>query len=354
MARYLTVVALLAASLVSPAVAHPGVDIEAEIAERRAFIEGPHFRSLSTCSSAIKGRDHERISARMDKYDELRARRGLETLDRRSFLDVLKTNHHSNKTVGPDSTPEEVFGSNNSCILQPKVTEGPYYSDEAKLTLRICTKGVSGELVRQDITDDEPGVPLTFEVQLIDTTTCEPLSNVALEAWFCNSTGVYGGISARGNGNPNDPEIPYNTALRGIQFSDDDGIVTFDAIAPGHYTGRAVHIHIMAHIGATQLANGTIGGGHIAQVGQLFLDQSLNEEIALVAPYSTNTQPFTRNVQDGIMANEAGTSDPVLNYVYVGDDVSEGLFGWASVGLNPSASYSPHAAGHYNGAAPRK
>jgi protocatechuate 3,4-dioxygenase beta subunit len=48
--------------------------------------------------------------------------------------------------------------------------------------------GVSGELVRDDITDGEPGIPLTFEVQLIDVTTCLPLSNIALEAWYCNST----------------------------------------------------------------------------------------------------------------------------------------------------------------------
>ena len=47
---------------------------------------------------------------------------------------------------------------------------------------------VSGELVRSDITDGEPGVPLFFDVQLIDTNTCKPIPNVALEAWYANST----------------------------------------------------------------------------------------------------------------------------------------------------------------------
>lgn len=230
-------------------------------------------------------------------------------------------------------------------------------------------KGVSGELVRKDITDGEPGVPLTFEVQLIDVNTCEPLPNIALEAWYCNSTGVYGGVSARGNGNTADPNIPYNTALRGIQFSDENGIATFDAIAPGHYTGRAVHIHskfhrfsifrgsttktapVLAHLGATELANGTISGGTIPQIGQIFFDQTLNTEIAKIAPYSTNTQPFTLNSQDSIMRNEASTSDPVLNYVYVGDDLSEGIFGWASVGINTNNKYTARPAAHYNGPA---
>ncbi|KAH6655239.1 Intradiol ring-cleavage dioxygenase [Truncatella angustata] len=334
MARYFAVVALLATSLVGGVMAHPGSDIQAEIERSAAWQAHPEYRSLKPCQGAIKARDHKLVSARMEKFDKLREKRGME---KRTFQEVLTTNHHSNKTVTPDSTPEEIFGSDNSCILQPTVTEGPYW--------------VSGELVRQDITDGEEGVPLTFDVQLIDTTTCEPLSNVALEAWYCNSTGVYGGVSARGNGNTNDPTIPYNTALRGIQYSDDDGVLSFDTIVPGHYTGRAVHIHIMAHIGATTLANGTIAGGHVAQVGQLFFDQSLNEEVDTVAPYNTNTQAFTVNARDGIMAQEAATSDPVLNYVYLGNSVEDGIFGWATVGVNPNKVINPHAAAHYNGPA---
>lgn len=47
---------------------------------------------------------------------------------------------------------------------------------------------VTGELVRTDITQGEAGVPLTFDIQLIDTNTCKPISNVAVEAWYSNST----------------------------------------------------------------------------------------------------------------------------------------------------------------------
>ncbi|KAK6219309.1 exonuclease II Exo2 [Pestalotiopsis sp. IQ-011] len=334
MARYFSTVALLATSLLGGVMAHPGADVEAEIAARAAWQADPEYRSLKSCEANIKARDSKLIDARIEKFSKLREKRGME---KRSFKDVLLTSHHSNKTVTPDSTPEEIFGSDNSCILQPQTTEGPYW--------------VSGELVREDITDAEPGVPLTFEIQLIDTTTCEPLSNVALEAWYCNSTGVYGGLQARGNGNPNDPDSFYNTALRGIQFSDDDGVLSFDAIMPGHYIGRAVHIHIMAHIDATTLANGTIGGGHVAQVGQLFFDQTLNNAVGEVAPYSTNTQAFTVNSKDGIMAQEAATSDPVMQYVYLGDSVDDGVFAWATVGVNPNKVINPKAAAHYSGPA---
>lgn len=104
-------------------------------------------------------------------------------------------------------------------------------------------QGVSGEYVRQDITDGHPGVPLTFDVQVIDTTTCEPLPQVALEAWHCNTTGVYGGVVNGGNGNSADASNINNTMFRGIQFSNDNGILQFDTTFPGHYTGRTTHIH---------------------------------------------------------------------------------------------------------------
>lgn len=125
MVRYLTTVALLATSLLG-VTAHPGADLAAEVAERAAFVNSPEYRDLATCKKTIKERDHHLVKSRMDKFDKLREARGIPTLDRRTFKDVLLTDHHSNKTVDSSSTPEEVFGSNNSCILQPHVTEGPY------------------------------------------------------------------------------------------------------------------------------------------------------------------------------------------------------------------------------------
>ena len=47
---------------------------------------------------------------------------------------------------------------------------------------------VTGELVRQDITEDQQGVPLYMDFQLIDTNTCEPLPNIYTDIWYCNAT----------------------------------------------------------------------------------------------------------------------------------------------------------------------
>ncbi len=44
-------------------------------------------------------------------------------------------------------------------------------------------------------------------------------------------------------GDPNDSSILKGTALRGIQPTDSHGIASFDTLLPGHYSGRATHIH---------------------------------------------------------------------------------------------------------------
>lgn len=152
---------------------------------------------------------------------------------------------------------------------------------------------------------------------------------------------------ASNNGNTADTTNINNTALRGIQVSDDDGVLSFTTLVPGWYTGRAVHIHVLAHIDATvNTDNNTIEGGTISHVGQLFFDQSLLTEVAKVDPYSTNTQTVTKNAADSIFKQEAASSDPVVNYVLLGDDVSEGLFGWVTVGIDPTISKTVSAAAY--------
>lgn len=47
---------------------------------------------------------------------------------------------------------------------------------------------VTGELIRKNIVDGQAGVPLYLDVQMIDTNTCEPVSDIYLDFWHCNST----------------------------------------------------------------------------------------------------------------------------------------------------------------------
>jgi protocatechuate 3,4-dioxygenase beta subunit len=160
--------------------------------------------------------------------------------------------------------------------------------------------------------------------------------------WHCNATGVYSGVIASGNGNSSDESNLNNTFLRGISPTDSDGVVTFDTIFPGHYTGRTNHIHILAHLNATaNTANNTLANsGNIIHVGQIFFDTDLIDLVEATAPYTTNTQNVTTNEEDGILAQEAADVDPMLEYVLLGDDVSAGLFGWLVVGVDSSYDFT--------------
>lgn len=73
---------------------------------------------------------------------------------------------------------------------------------------------------------------------------------------------------------------------------------------------------------------------HSSHVGQIFFDQDLITEVEKNTPYSTNTQELTENSNDSILATEADTTDPFVEYVLLGDDVSDGIFAWVSIAVN--------------------
>lgn len=85
--------------------------------------------------------------------------------------------------------------------------------------------------------------------------------------------------------------------------------------------------------------NGTISGVTAMHVGQLFFDQDLITEVDTVSPYSDDDSTLTTNAEDSIFAGEAATSDPIVQYVLLGDTIDEGLLAWISVGVDTSESY---------------
>ncbi|KAM3499277.1 hypothetical protein MY10362_007449 [Beauveria mimosiformis] len=307
--------------------AHPGHDLSEEIAERQLFLRSVRRATLAHCADKLKARGVEaaNIARRSAAVEKKRTARGIK---RRDVDSDLSTSHNSTDTGYTENTSvSELFSSNGSCLLTPEVTQGPYY--------------VGGESLRKDVTDSEPGIDITLDYQVIDVDTCEPVPDVYVEIWHCNSTGVYSGVVANSNGDSSDESNIDNTALRGIQATDSDGVAQFQSIFPGHYTDRATHIHIMVHTNATLYANQTLGNQvYASHVGQAFFDQDLIDAADKVSPYSENEQELTENSSDFLLSEEAGTDgvDPLMNYVYLGDDLSEGLFAWLAFGINTTYS----------------
>ncbi|KAM5356465.1 hypothetical protein ACJ41O_003111 [Fusarium nematophilum] len=311
------------------AVAHPGHDHRQEAAERRDFLNTVKRSSLAHCADKLKARGVEarNIARRSAQIAKTRQKRGLKKRDLESVLSTSHNQTDQGYTLNTDAAT--LFAGINSCVLTPEVTQGPYY--------------VAGEYVRENIIEDQEGVNVILDYQVIDVETCDPVPDVYVEMWHCNSTGVYSGIVASGNGDSEDSTNINNTWLRGIQRTDTDGVAQFESTFPGHYTSRATHIHIMVHANATLLPNMTLGSENYAShVGQAFFDQDLITEVEKLEPYASNTQELTANEDDGILAEETATDgvDPFLEYTLLGDDLSDGIFAWLAFGVNTTQSQS--------------
>ncbi|PHH56225.1 hypothetical protein CFIMG_000445RA [Ceratocystis fimbriata CBS 114723] len=315
---------------------HPGHSVAEEALERRAFLNSVKCSSLAHCASKLKARGviERNIARRTAQLEKARAKRSIR---KRDLETILATDHNKTSMGYTTSTDAAtLFAGYNSCLLTPEVTVGPYY--------------VSGEYVREDMSEDQEGLDLVLDYQVIDVDTCEPVPNVYVEIWHCNSTGVYSGVVASGNGDSSDTSNLNNTFLRAIQGTDDDGVAQFNSIFPGHYTGRATHIHVMVHTNATLLANQTLGSDNYAShTGQSFFDQSLIEAVEALEPYASNTQELTENADDSILAEETATDgvDPFLEYTLLGDELSDGLFAWLAFGINTTQSTSITPASFY-------
>jgi hypothetical protein len=68
----------------------------------------------------------------------------------------------------------------------------------------------------------------------------------------------------------------------------------------------------------------------------MFVDTSLGDEVFAIGAYANNTSARTSNDEDNILAQQAATIDPFLEYVYLGDDASEGLLMWTQLAVNVS------------------
>lgn len=317
-----TLLALVAAT----ATAHPG-EVESHLTARELAVKRNHHaaakRGLAACEEkasyrAMKARAVDRRAAMAKRH----AKRDLAT--------IIATDHEYNGTakITPTfSTADEIFASTSTCLLTPEGEIGPFY--------------VPGEYVREDLREGQKGVDVVVDGQFIDVETCEPIEGLYWDIWNCNATGIYGGVQSTLNlGNYDDASNLDNTMLRGIGLSDEDGVVQFTTLFPGHYDGRATHHHVVATLNATKLANNTISGGTVAHVGQLFWDQSLIYEVEATAPYNTSDVDITLNEDDHVVIVETATdSDPFFNYVRLGDSIEDGLFGWVTIGINVSAAY---------------
>lgn len=116
-----------------------------------------------------------------------------------------------------------------------------------------------------------------------------------IDFWHCDSTGVYSGVVADGNGNLQDKRNINTIFNRGLAPTDASDVVSFVTKFQGHYIGRATYIHILGTHAGEMLPDKTYSGGSVAHFDQLFFDQSLVDAVAKTPVYAVNKQQLTVN-----------------------------------------------------------
>jgi protocatechuate 3,4-dioxygenase beta subunit len=180
------------------------------------------------------------------------------------------------------------FAAARSCALIPQETAGPF----------PLLKVLGDErMLRRDIAEGRPGVPLALTLKLVDIgRACAPIANAAVYAWACDKDGAYSGYQQPG-GN----DTRGLTFMRGVQLSNANGVVRFDAIYPGWYPGRITHIHFQVYLNANaNLSASTIGSAMVTS--QLAFPQAVSQAVYASPLYAARGQNTSVKdfAQDGI------------------------------------------------------
>ena len=217
------------------------------------------------------------------------------------------------------------------CRLSAQQEIGPYY--------------IPGELLRSDIVEGRAGVPLSLRIVLLDSRTCTPVPNAAVDLWHCDAVGLYSGFTKQGpmgpppgpGGGPPGPPGPgggppgppfgsfedgpggpgpmgppphhaptdKRTFLRGIQLTGADGSVGFRTVFPGFYMGRTNHIHFKVRMGG-HASGKSYEAGHTSYVGQMFFPEEATAELMQHDPYRRHMIHRTTQAEDRVFGGQQG------------------------------------------------
>ncbi len=167
-------------------------------------------------------------------------------------------------------TVPALANADDACILTPQSESGPYYLDP--------------KLVRAEIAEDRPGVPLRLRLRVIEAGSCAPIPGARVDVWHCDARGIYSGYPGQSDNHKLDQS--GKTFLRGTQMADAAGWAGFRTIYPGWYAGRATHIHFRVFVDEATVLT-----------GQTFFPEALNEFIY------TNVPDYTGRPKQRLVIN---------------------------------------------------
>lgn len=197
----------------------------------------------------------------------------------------------------------EMFEDLAICAVTPETTAGPFPSRDL--------------LDRSDITEGYDGHPLRLGIRVVDD-TCAPVAGAVVDIWHTDASGDYSSYTDDGSGKD---EGEGSTFLRGVQTSDDAGVVEFQTIYPGWYPGRVVHIHATVQVPG--------GGSHTTQ---LYFDEVYTEQVFGETPYLEFGLPDTSWATDRL-AGDPATDGSGIVLVPAETHLGPGTLGLVNLGI---------------------
>ncbi|CEL61173.1 hypothetical protein RSOLAG1IB_09815 [Rhizoctonia solani AG-1 IB] len=288
-------------------IAHPY-----DLARRQLEANGRHA-AVSKCARQIT------------EYNSLRRmKRGLPVEKTKGSVKELSGAKYK---IPDENQPTYKTIQNNTCIVAPEVTEGPYF--------------VQNELLRNDLRENQRGVDLVLDIGVIDINTCEPLPQALVEIWSCNATGSYSSFTtappALAQPLPaSTDELFTNSATRSAIIKSELENTTDNKTDEAN-TGRTIHIHTIVTTNWTYLTNGTVvsKSGNTRHIGQVFFDDELSDQVLATPAYQNSTQTRIENYRDAILSvqNSNGYNafvDPVL----LGKSIEDGVLAYITIGVD--------------------
>jgi protocatechuate 3,4-dioxygenase beta subunit len=232
----------------------------------------PSQRQTTTTSASVASSDPSVSVSSMNRTPV--------AASRASVVPLSLTTSTTVTTATPSLNDASTTTSQSAYIVDPQMTEGPYWVDE--------------ELNRSDIRVDptdgsvQEGAQLLLSLSVQKTTdgaSWSPFTGAQVDIWQANYQGVYSDEAAEGT--------VGRKFLRGYQATDEKGTVRFTTVYPGWYSGRTVHIHLRIRtFDGTQTT--------FEFTSQLFFDDSVTAEVLSQAPYGSRGLPDTTNAMDRV------------------------------------------------------
>jgi protocatechuate 3,4-dioxygenase beta subunit len=248
---------------------------------------------------------------------------------------VTATSSSGTSTTSTTASSGASSSSTTACLVESSTTRGPYFVDTINDTNNVATSGTPYAIdalipQRSDIRTDtegsagtQLGIPLVLNITLYDSSCSAVISGARVDIWHANAHGAYSDVKEAGG------DYTGQNFLRGYQFSDANGLVSFTTVYPGAYSGRCPHIHLKIRIfnadGAVTTENTT----------QLFFTDATSTSIYAASSYYTTSSYNTKDSADAIYNSESPTLIPTLT-----GDTTAGLTGTIAIGVDVGKIYA--------------